>query len=61
MGLSYDSFLDHSFDAYDASGSYLLEEKQVLKIAERFELGEDQDEILRFAKAIQEAFMEENN
>lgn len=59
--MSYDSFLDSSFDAYDASGSYLLEDRQVLKIAERFELGEDQDEILRFATAIQEAFMQENN
>ena len=59
--MSYDSFLDYSFDAYDKSGSYLLEDQQVLKIAERFELGEDKDEILRFAMAIQEAFMEENN
>ena len=59
--MSYDSFLDSSLDEYDKSGSYLLEDRQVLKIAERFELGEDQDEILRFAKAIQEAFMEENN
>lgn len=59
--MSYDSFLDSSLDAYDASGSYLLEDRQVLKIAERFELGEDQDEILKFATAIQEAFMEENN
>ena len=61
MTMSYDSFLDYSLDAYDKSGSYLLEERQVLKIAERFELGEDQDEILRFATAIQEAFMQENN
>ena len=59
--MSYDRFLDSSLDAYDKSGSYLLQDRQVLKIAERFELGEDQEEILRFAKAIQEAFMEENN
>ena len=59
--MSYDSFLDRSLDAYNESGSYLLEERQVLKIAERFDLGEDQDEILRFATAIQEAFMQENN
>jgi hypothetical protein len=32
----------------------------VLEIAERFELGDDKTEILKFADAIQAAFMEEN-
>ena len=59
--MSYDSFLDRSLDAYEKSGSYLLESRQVLNIAVRFELGEDKDEILKFATAIQEAFMQENN
>ena len=61
MTMSYDSFLDYSLDAYDRSGSYLLEEQQVLKIAERFELGDDKTKILKFADAIQAAFMEENS
>ena len=37
-----------------------LTDKKVLEIAERFELGDDKTEILKFADAIQAAFMEEN-
>jgi hypothetical protein len=33
----------------------------VLEIAKRFDLGDDQEEILRFAQAIQEAFAWENS
>jgi hypothetical protein len=57
--MSYDSFLDASLDAYDP-GTIYLSEKHVLEIAHRFDLGEETDEILRFAQAIQNAFMEEN-
>jgi hypothetical protein len=38
-----------------------LDDRRVFEIAKRFELGDDEDEIRRFAEAIQEAFMEENN
>jgi hypothetical protein len=58
--MNYDSYLDLSLDAYNESRAQSLDERKVLEIAKRFELGDDQDEILRFAQAIQEAFMEEN-
>ena len=61
MTTSYDSFLDYSLDAYNESRVQLLDDRRVFEIAKRFELGDDQDEIRRFAEAIQEAFMEENN
>jgi hypothetical protein len=41
----------------DRSDSYLV----LTRSPRGFELGDDQDEIRRFAEAIQEAFMEENN
>ena len=59
--MNYDSYLDLSFDAYNESRVQLLDDRRVFEIAKRFELGDDQDEIRRFAQAIQEAFMEENN
>jgi hypothetical protein len=59
--MNYDSYLDLSLDAYNESRIQLLEDRRVFEIAKRFELGDDQDEIRRFAEAIQEAFMEENN
>jgi hypothetical protein len=59
--MNYDSYLDLSLDAYNESRAQSLNERKVLEIAKRFDLGDDQDEILRFAQAIQEAFMEENN
>jgi hypothetical protein len=59
--MNYDSYLDLSFDAYNESRVQLLDDRRVFEIAKRFELGDDQDEIRRFAEAIQEAFMEENN
>jgi hypothetical protein len=59
--MNYDSYLDLSLDAYNESRVQLLEDRRVFEIAKRFELGDDQDEIRRFAEAIQEAFMEENN
>ena len=59
--MNYDSYLDYSLDAYNESRVQLLEDRRVFEIAKRFELGDDQDEIRRFAQAIQEAFMEENN
>jgi hypothetical protein len=59
--MNYDSYLDSSFDAYNESRVQLLDDRRVFEIAKRFELGDDQDEIRRFAEAIQEAFMEENN
>ena len=58
--MNYDSYLDLSLDAYNESRAQSLDERKVLEIAKRFELGDDQEEILRFAQAIQEAFMEEN-
>ena len=61
MTMSYDSYLDLSIDAYNESRAQLLDDRRVFEIAKRFELGDDQDEIRRFAEAIQEAFMEENN
>jgi len=57
--MSYDSFLDASLDAYDP-GTIYLSEKHVLEIAQKFDLGGETDEILHFAQAIQDAFMEEN-
>jgi hypothetical protein len=42
------------------SEEYTLTDKKVLEIAKRFELGDDKTEILKFADAIQAAFMEEN-
>ena len=59
--MNYDSYLDLSLDAYNESRAQLLDDRRVFEIAKRFELGDDQDEIRRFAEAIQEAFMEENN
>ena len=59
--MNYDSYLDLSLDAYNESRVQLLDNRRVFEIAKRFELGDDQDEIRRFAAAIQEAFMEENN
>jgi hypothetical protein len=59
--VNYDSYLDYSLDAYNESRVQLLDDRRVFEIAKRFELGDDQDEIRRFAEAIQEAFMEENN
>ena len=59
--MNYDSYLDLSLDAYNESRVLLLDDRRVFEIAKRFELGDDQDEIRRFAEAIQEAFMEENN
>jgi hypothetical protein len=59
--MNYDSYLDLSLDAYNESRVQLLEDRRVFEIAKRFELGDDQDEIRRFAEAIQEAFMEDNN
>ena len=59
--MNYDSYLDLSLDAYNESRAQSLDERKVFEIAKRFELGDDQDEIRRFAEAIQEAFMEENN
>jgi hypothetical protein len=59
--MNYDSYLDLSLDAYNESRVQLLDDRRVFEIAKRFELGDDQDEIRRFAEAIQEAFMEENN
>jgi hypothetical protein len=58
--VNYDSYLDLSLDAYNESRAQSLDERKVLEIAKRFDLGDDQEEILRFAQAIQEAFMEEN-
>jgi hypothetical protein len=58
--MNYDSYLDLSLDAYNESRAQSLDERKVLEIAKRFDLGDDQEEILRFAQAIQEAFMEEN-
>jgi hypothetical protein len=59
--MNYDSYLDLSLDAYNESRVQLLDDRRVFEIAKRFELGDDQDEIRRFAEAIQKAFMEENN
>ena len=59
--MNYDSYFDLSLDAYNESRVQLLDDRRVFEIAKRFELGDDQDEIRRFAQAIQEAFMEENN
>ena len=59
--MNYDSYLDYSLDAYNESRVQLLDDRRVFEIAKDFELGGDQDEIRRFAEAIQEAFMEENN
>jgi hypothetical protein len=59
--MNYDSYLDLSLDAYNESRVQLLDDRRVFEIAKRFELGDDQDEIRRFAEAVQEAFMEENN
>ena len=58
--MNYDSYLDLSLDAYNESRVQLLDDRRVFEVAKRFELGDDQDEIRRFAQAIQEAFMEEN-
>lgn len=59
MSMSLDNFFNQQFD--DAfSEEYTLTDKKVLEIAERFELGDDKTEILKFADAIQAAFMEEN-
>jgi hypothetical protein len=59
MSMSLDYHFDRQFDAA-FSEEYTLTDKQVLEIAERFELGDDKTEILKFADAIQAAFMEEN-
>ena len=57
--MSLDNFFNQQFDD-TFSEEYTLTDKKVLEIAERFELGDDKTEILKFADAIQEAFMEEN-
>ena len=57
--MSLDYHFDQQFDAA-FSEEYTLTDKQVLEIAKRFELGDDKTEILKFADAIQAAFMEEN-
>ena len=57
--MSYDSFLDASLDAHDP-GTLYLNDKHVLEIAQRFELGDESNDILNFAQAIQNAFMEQN-
>jgi hypothetical protein len=57
--MSLDNFFNQQFDD-TFSEEYTLTDKKVLEIAKRFDLGDDQEEILRFAQAIQEAFMEEN-
>ncbi len=59
--MNYDSYLDLSLDAYNESRAQLLEDRRVFEIAKRFDLGDDQEEILRFAQAIQEAFAWENS
>jgi hypothetical protein len=59
MSMSLDYHFDRQFDAA-FSEEYTLTDKQVLEIAKRFELGDDKTEILKFADAIQAAFMEEN-
>jgi hypothetical protein len=59
--MNYDSYLDLSLDAYNESRAQSLDERRVLEIAKRFDLGDDQEEILRFAQAIQEAFAWENS
>jgi hypothetical protein len=59
MSMSLDYHFDQQFDAA-FSEEYTLTDKQVLEIAKRFELGDDKTEILKFADAIQAAFMEEN-
>ena len=51
--MNYDSYLDLSLDAYNESRVQLLDDRRVFEIAKRFELGDDQDEIRRFAEAIQ--------
>lgn len=58
--MSLDYYFDQQFDAA-FSEEYTLTDKRVLEIAERFELGDDKTEILKFADAIQAAFMEENS
>jgi hypothetical protein len=58
--MSLDNFFNQQFDD-TFSEEYTLTDKKVLEIAERFELGDDKTEILKFADAIQEAFMEENS
>jgi hypothetical protein len=57
--MSLDNFFNQQFDD-TFSEEYTLTDKKVLEIAERFELGDDKTEILKFADAIQAAFMEEN-
>lgn len=57
--MSLDNFFNQQFDD-TFSEEYTLTDKKVLEIAERFELGDDKTEILKFADAIQEAFMDEN-
>jgi hypothetical protein len=58
--ISLDNFFNQQFDD-TFSEEYTLTDKKVLEIAERFELGDDKTEILKFADAIQAAFMEENS
>lgn len=57
--MSYDSYLDASLDAHDP-GTLYLNDKHVLEIAQRFELGDETNDILNFAQAVQDAFMEQN-
>ena len=58
--MSLDNFFNQQFDD-TFSEEYTLTDKKVLEIAKRFDLGDDQGEILRFAQAIQEAFAWENS
>jgi hypothetical protein len=58
--MSLDNFFNQQFDD-TFSEEYTLTDKKVLEIAERFELGDDKTEILKFADAIQEAFAWENS
>ena len=59
MSMSLDNFFDQQFDA-TFSGPEMLTDKKILEIAQRFDLGDDKNEILSCADAIQQAFMEEN-
>ena len=47
--MSLDNFFNQQFDD-TFSEEYTLTDKKVLEIAERFELGDDKTEILKFAE-----------
>jgi len=59
MSMSLDNFFDQQFDE-TFSGPEMLTDKKILEIAYRFDLGDDKNEILSFADAIQQAFIEAN-